>query len=103
MSRICRCANCITPPHILLKLLESKDKDIRQAALNTLLSTSRMRGARLERASLGGISSGNGRRTIFDCENCTDLQSAVVVHSEDGPPSTDDSPNRAFDGFGTTR
>jgi hypothetical protein len=27
-----------TPPHLLRKLLESKDKEVRQAALNTLLA-----------------------------------------------------------------
>ncbi len=31
--------NCITPPHILKKLLESKDEEIRRAALNTLVET----------------------------------------------------------------
>jgi len=104
MTGTCRCLNCITPPHILRKLLESKDKDIRQAALNTLLSTSRLRGERSVRSSFAGIvPSGDGRRTIFDCQNGTDLSLAVVARSEDGPPSSDDSPNRAFDGFGTTR
>ena len=33
----CRCINCITPPHILKKLLENPDSRIRDAALRTLL------------------------------------------------------------------
>jgi len=35
MTGICYCLNCITPPHMLRKLLESIDKEIREAALNT--------------------------------------------------------------------
>src|SRR5262249_39639869 len=102
MLRTCRCLNCITPPHMLKKLLESKDKDIRQAALNTLLSTARMRGERSLRG-FAAAAPGNSRRTIFDCKNGTFLPSAVMTRSEDGPASSDGSVNRAFDGFGTTR
>ena len=40
MRLACRCPQCITPPHLLLKLMQSADKDIRQAALNTLLALS---------------------------------------------------------------
>ncbi len=46
MIRTCRSLNCITPPHILRKLLESKDRDVREAALKTLLGTANLRGAR---------------------------------------------------------
>ena len=46
MSCSCRCLNCITPPHLLQKLLESKDKDVREAALNTMLATAQLRGER---------------------------------------------------------
>ena len=28
----CQCINCILPPHLMDKLLKSKDKEIRQAA-----------------------------------------------------------------------
>ena len=50
MNRTCYCLNCITP-HLLRKLLESKDKDIREAAFNTLLATARLRGERSRRAA----------------------------------------------------
>src|SRR5215212_7068764 len=52
MSSAGRALSCITPPHILEKLLDSDDSDIRQAALNTLLTTARLRGERSIRASL---------------------------------------------------
>jgi len=95
--------NCITPPHILRELLKSSDHDIRQAALNTLLVTAQFRGERSVRASFAAASAGAGRRTVFDCQNSRNLPSAILGRSEDGAASADDTVNRAFEGFGTTR
>jgi Zn-dependent metalloprotease len=104
MVRTCRCLSCITPPHLLRKLLESQDQVIRQTALNTLLTTARLRGERSVRSSLTFASAPtDGRRTIFDCQNSSFLQSAVIARTEQGQASADDSVNRAFEGFGTTR
>ncbi|MDX3536498.1 M4 family metallopeptidase [Streptomyces sp. MB09-01] len=102
MSRTRR-LNCIVPPHILYKLLESKDREVRQAALDSLLSTARLRGERAVRASWVGAAAGNGRRTIFDCRRGRFLPSAELARSEDGPASSDESVNRAFDGLAKTR
>ena len=104
-SNRCRCINCITPPHLLKKLLESSDARIRDAALRTLLSTSRLRGERAVRGLVASAAaaSAHGRRTIFDCASGTFLPSATVARTEDGPASADDSVNRAFDGLGSTR
>ena len=86
MRLACRCPQCITPPHLLLKLMQSADKDIRQAALNTLLATSNLRGKRSLRASLAfAATPGDGRRTISDSEGGTELSAARVARSEDGP------------------
>ncbi|MEU4346195.1 M4 family metallopeptidase [Streptomyces sp. NPDC023838] len=95
--------NCIIPPHLLEKLLRSDDSEVHQAALGTLLTTAGLRGERSVRASFAGAAApANGRRTIFDCQNGRSLPLAVLARSEDGPPSADDSVNRAFDGLGTT-
>ena len=104
-SNRCRCLNCITPPHMLKKLLESSDARIRDAALKTLISTSRLRGERTIRGFLASaaVASANGRRTVSDCGNGTFLPSATVGRTEDGPASTDDSVNQAFAGLGNTR
>lgn len=103
MSRSCR-LNCIIPPYLLKRLLESGDTEVRQAALDTLLTTARLRGERSIRASfVGAAAPGNGRRTIFDCEQEGFLPSAVLARSEDGAESADESVNRAFDGLGLTR
>lgn len=99
-----RSLNCITPPHLLQKLMESRDRTIRDAALRTLLATAELRGQRLVRATAGFLASpAGGRRTIYDCRNSTYLPAAIVARTEDGPPSADPSANRAFDGLGTTR
>ncbi len=101
----CRCINCITPPHILKKLLENPDSRIRDAALRTLLSTSRLRGERAVRGLLAPAmaTSTHGRRTVFDCANSTSVSSATVARTENGPASADNSVNDAFDGLGSTR
>lgn len=101
----CRCINCITPPHILNKLLENPDKKISDAALQTLLTTSRLRGERAVRGLLASAvtASANGRRTVSDCANSTILSSATVERTENGPASADASANRAFEGLGHIR
>ena len=89
---------------MLKRLLESDNKEIRQAALDTLLVTARLRGERGRRMAFAAASApANGRRTIFNLNNATDLASATLERSEEGPESDDDSANRAFDGFGRTR
>jgi len=99
-----RTLNCIVPPHILDRLLESSDTAIRDAAISTLLSTARLRGEREVRGTLLGLlAPAHGRRTVFDCRQGTSLPAAVLARSEDGGPSTDPSVNRAFDGLGLTR
>ncbi|MCX5380716.1 M4 family metallopeptidase [Streptomyces sp. NBC_00091] len=104
MSRSCR-VNCIIPPYLLKKLLESEDSEVRQAALDTMLTTARLRGERAVRASFAGAATtpGNSRRTVFDCEEGTSLRRAVSARTEDGPVSADESANRAFEGLGLTR
>ncbi len=104
MNRTCHRLNCIVPPHMLKRLLESPDAETRRIAMNTMLVTSRLRGERSVRASFVGITlTGQGRRTIFDCHQTIALSAATMARSEDGPPSTDPSVNQAFDGFGKTR
>ncbi|MFD9480167.1 MULTISPECIES: M4 family metallopeptidase [Streptomyces] len=96
--------NCIIPPYILDKLAESKDKEVRQAALNTLLTTARLRGVRSARVTFPGAAApGNARRTIFDCEHSEFLQTAALARTEDGPESPDKSVNQAFEALGLTR
>jgi Zn-dependent metalloprotease len=103
MNTSCRHLYCITPPHLLRKLLESKDKEIRDSALRTLLASATIRGERNVRSLMLGLAPAAGRRTVYDCRRSTDLGSATVARSEDGPASADASVNRAFDGLGTTR
>jgi Zn-dependent metalloprotease len=105
ISNRCRCINCITPPHVLKKLLENSDGRIREAALKTLLATSRLRGERNVRGLIASaaVASSHGRRTVSDCANSTVLSAATIGRTEDGSASTDDSINLAFKGLGDTR
>ncbi|MEU7067835.1 M4 family metallopeptidase [Streptomyces sp. NPDC053429] len=96
--------NCIIPPYLLKRLLESDDSEVRRAALGTMLTTARLRGERAVRESFTGLATpGNGRRTVFDCEQGSFLPSAVLARTEDGPQSADQFIDRAFDGLGLTR
>jgi Zn-dependent metalloprotease len=106
MTRTCRCLNCIIPPHLLRRLLESQSREVRQAALNTLMSSARLRGQRSLRATFGiGLSAAptEGRRSIFDCENRARIPGAVLVQTEQGEASSDKTVTRAFEGLGITR
>ncbi|MCA1454728.1 M4 family metallopeptidase [Bradyrhizobium sp. BRP22] len=104
-ARSCRCINCITPPHVLKKLLDNSDARVRDAALRTLLATSRLRGERSVRSlfASAAAASSHGRRTISDCSNGTFLATATVARTEDGPAANDEAVNRAFEGLGDTR
>jgi Zn-dependent metalloprotease len=105
MGSICRHVNCITPPHVLQKLMESAKPEVRQAALATLLSTERLRGERAIRGVMAAAfaAPSDGRRTVYNCRNSTNLAAARVARTEDGPASSDASVNRAFEGLGATR
>jgi Zn-dependent metalloprotease len=97
---------CIIPPYIFEKMLESKEKATRDAAFDAVCRSSQMRGERNIASRGGGSSasaSANGRRTVFDCENRWTTSNATVGRSENGPASSDEVVNRLFDGLGKTR
>ncbi|HEX8675084.1 MAG TPA: M4 family metallopeptidase [Longimicrobium sp.] len=102
----CSCrkhVNCITPPHLLKKLLESDNPDLRGTALNSLLTTAHLQGERSVRAlSAVAAAPDTGRRTIYDCRGAMTLPSAKLARTEDGAPTSDNSVNAAFDGLGHT-
>jgi Zn-dependent metalloprotease len=101
---VMRRGQCIIPPYLLQKLLESDDPRIREAALESLVSSAVVRAHRSAVASLAAPSAPtDGRRTIFDCKHRTALSRASVVRTEDGAASADSSVNQAYDGLGATR
>src|SRR5262245_61798028 len=96
--------NCILPPHILLKLLDSKDKKIKELALHTLLTSAQLRA---QRAILGllsiGTPAGEKRRTIYDARNGEpDPPSGTLARGEGDAPVSDQAINDAYDGLGAT-
>lgn len=99
-----RTLHCIVPPHVLNRLRQSSDAAVREAAFSTMLDTTLLRGQRSVRSAvLAAGAPAQGRRTVFDCRNSTNLAAAVLARSEDGAESGDVSVNRAFDGLGSTR
>jgi Zn-dependent metalloprotease len=100
-----RCSlNCIVPPHILQKLMESPDPLVRETALSTLLGTTRLRAERSLLAEFGFMPNvaGGKRRSMFDCKNRRVLEEATLVRGESDGPVGDATVNRAFDGLGET-
>jgi Zn-dependent metalloprotease len=99
-----RCVNCIIPPHILKKLLDSDNKKIRDAAFKTLLSTTRFRA---ERTMIAGAAwfanvANQKRRTIYDCRHSSVTQHAKQVRTEGHKAVSDGTVNAAYEGLGTT-
>ena len=97
--------NCILPPHLLDRLVQSDDLAVRDAAIRTLLASAEMRGQRsvVPAMSAALATPTQGRRTIFDAEHRESLSGAELKRSESSAVSPDDTVNRAFDGLGKTR
>jgi Zn-dependent metalloprotease len=99
-----RSVNCIVPPHILRKLLDSKDRKLREIALHTLLASTQIRAQRDIISLLpNALAVGEKRRTIFDAKNAEpDPPQGTRVRGEEDPPVSDHAVNEAFDGLGAT-
>lgn len=95
---------CIVPPHIFEKLLESKDRRLRELALHNLLASTQIRAQRSFLALLpAGTTAGEKRRTIYDAKNMeTDPPKGTLVRGEGDKPTSDAPVNEAYDGLGAT-
>ncbi len=98
---------CIVPPYLLAHLARSKEPRLRgaaEAALQSLLASERLRGAR---HAVGGAApllatpAGARRRTIYDAGHGGTLP-GTIVRSEGDAASKDASVNEAYDGLGAT-
>lgn len=96
--------SCIVPPHILLKLIESKDKKYRELALQSLLISTQIRAQRNVLSLLPtATAAGEKRRTIYDAQNNEPQPpQGGRVRGEGDSPSSDDAVNEAYDGLGAT-
>lgn len=100
-----RCVCCFIPPHILDNLAEHDDKTIRDAARDTLVASAVFRAERQVRGAfaLAGSAPTSGRRTIFDCQNASNLNTAVVRRgNDDVTPTGDAATDLAWDGLKST-
>jgi len=101
--------NCIVPPHILRAMAESRDRQVREAALRTMMASSRIRGQRevvgRVRAALLSVAPGKKSRSIHDAKNefLSDFElPGQLVREEGQSASPDRAVNEAFDGLGAT-
>jgi Zn-dependent metalloprotease len=102
MKHLCT-INCIIPPHMLKKLMESADPEVRRIALETLLATTQLRTERrFAGFALAGRVGTNKDRVIFDCRNAENPQSALKARDEKASAAGDRSVDGAFDRFGAT-
>jgi Zn-dependent metalloprotease len=103
MRRCCP-VNCIVPPYILRRLMQSDNAEYRRIALETMLATVHLRAER-RLTQFNGIArslAGEKRRTVFDCKHGTRPAQAKIVR-EEGKAAVKDRPvNDAFDGLGLT-
>lgn len=97
--------NCIMPPYILAKLVDSDDPRVREAALNTIAASAHLKGRREASPAARGFlaAPAAGRRSVFDAHSSENLHTATLERTETSDASPDDSVNRAFDGLGATR
>src|ERR1051326_1503956 len=94
--------HCITPPHVLSKLLKHKDPQVRESAHNTLLETARLRGQREVLAAMYvAAPEGGEHRTIYDAKRQF-ATSGKLVRDEGQRAAKDRAVNEVNDGFGAT-
>lgn len=94
----------IVPPYILTEVVKRGQPDARDAALETLVASARLRGQRditsqLPRARTASV--GTRQRTIYDAKNGTTLP-GTVVRTEGGKATKDVAVNEAYNGSGAT-
>jgi Zn-dependent metalloprotease len=95
--------HCIVPPQVLNRALKHKDPKVRQAALDTLLQTAKLRGQRsiLRLTYVSQPSGGGLHRAIYDAQG-QQSTAGPLVRDEGRPPSKDSAVNDVYNGFGAT-
>src|SRR5712692_2176410 len=116
MITTCHCGSvsrnplhCILPPHVLEHMLNSKDKTVRQIALDNLVTSTQMRAVRAalppERAVLGTttLTPGGKYREVYDAKHQpTNQLPGKLVRNEGQKPAKDAAVNEAYDYSGYT-
>lgn len=104
-----RAINCIVPPHMLKAMAESDDPRVRESALQTMLTSARIRG---QREVVGALRNaflinpvGEKHRSIYDArgEFLSETQLPGDLARDEGQPaSSDETVNQVYDGLGLT-
>lgn len=94
--------HCVVPPRLLERLLTHEDRDVRSAAMATLIETARLRGQReLLAQTFAPVAEGGLNRNIFDAKHNT-TTGGKLVRSEGTPTVKEKVANEAYDGLGVT-
>ena len=97
--------HCFLPPHVLSRLAESEDREIRQLAIEAIESAAEARAIRSTLSTMSFMAAipspaGTKYRLIYDMENRRPFRwnlPGKLVRSEGDPAGTDDAVNEAYD------
>lgn len=96
--------HCILPPHLLEKIAENAQGEMKRLAMHNLSMSGTFRGSREVMGELLGLFQSVGdkkRRTIYDARKSETLP-GVRVRGEGDPKTGDDAVDEAYDGAGVT-
>ena len=97
--------HCFLPPHVLNRLVESEDAEIRQLAVEAIENAAEARAVRNILSTMSFMAAipspaGNKHRLIYDMKNKRPFRFNLpgkLVRSEGDPPVTDEAVNEAYD------
>lgn len=96
---------CILPPYMLQEIARNGSQNQRDVAIQTLISSERIRGQRRAYQALKGMlgfsATAGKQRTIYNAQNGSQLP-GIKVRGEGDPPTSDAAVNEAYDGSGFT-
>ncbi|PSB04947.1 M4 family metallopeptidase [Merismopedia glauca] len=99
--------HCFLPPHVIDRLTESEDPEIRRLAIDAKASAAAARAVRSTLATMPMMAAipspaGTKYRLVYNAENRRFPLPGTLVRSEGDPPVTDEAVNEAYDYSGVT-
>jgi Zn-dependent metalloprotease len=94
--------HCFLPPHIIDRLIESEDADIRRLGIEAMASAAATRAVRSTLSQMSMMTAipspaGTKNRLVYDMKNKRSPLPGKLVRSEGGPPVADGAVNEAYD------
>jgi Zn-dependent metalloprotease len=94
--------HCFLPPHIIDRLVESEDADIRRLGIEAMASAAATRAVRSTLSQMSMMTAipspaGTKHRLVYDMKSRRSPLPGKLVRSEGGPPVADEAVNEAYD------